>query len=288
MDVSNKVFVWSNSDLDGVASTILLGNMFSQFEYRPIFFGDFEEAYANWADTNLDSYDKVFIVGMPLDQSLINRLDDHRIVFVSDKGEKYNTFDSTLIVEEKSSCCKLLYGKFKGKVQFPTNLVKLVAYVDDYNSQTLKYEESRFLNAIYRKSGSKKFSHFIDRFWAGFDGYTDKEINLANQFFREIDNELQGLTLYKGQFKGFDIISTFSKFPVNEISRALLDNYDTDVIIVVNPSTKYVSFRKKRDSKSDIKFMAENLCNGGAGSSPRVGRSHRSSSISQQSSSNYE
>ncbi len=260
-----KIFLWVNSDLDGVASTILLGNMCSCFEYRPIFFGDFEDAYTKWAESNLENYDKVFIVGMPLDQSLINRLDDYKLVFITDKKEKYNTFYSALISEEKTSCCKLIYNKFKDKIQFSKKLVKLVAYVDNYNSQSLKFEESRFLNAIFRKSGAKKFTLFVNRFWNGFDGFTNKEVNLANQFYKEIDEVLENLTLFQGEFRGFKVLSTFTKASVNEVSKGIFDNYDTDVVVIVNPDTKYVSFRKNRESKADIKFMAENLCNGGGG-----------------------
>lgn len=261
----NKVFVWANADLDGVASTILLGNIFSNFEYKSIFFGNFVAAYEAWAQTDLDDYHTVFIVGMPLDQSTINRLDDSRLIFVTDKKEKLNVFDSTLFMEEKTSCCKLLYSKFKEKVVFPANLIKFIAYVDDYNSQTLKFDESKYLNAIYRKSGTHKFTKFVNRFWNGFDGLTDKEVNLGDQFYRELEKELETLTLYQGEFKGFKVMSTFTKFSVNEISQALLDVYGGEVVMIVNPDTKFVSFRKSKGSKADIRFMAENLCNGGGG-----------------------
>lgn len=259
-----KIFAWVNSDLDGVGSTILLGNLFPNFEYKSIFFGDFESTFTEWWAINQDNYDKVFIVGMPLIQSMVNKLDDYKIIFVSD-NDRPNVFDSTLIYEDTTSCTKLLYKKFKDKIDFPLQLKMFFVYINDYNSYELKHEESKFINAIFRKSGGGKFAKFVNRFWKGFDGFSTQEINLAESFFKELDNELEGLDLFKGEFKGFSVISTFSKFSVNELSSSILDNYETDVVIVVNPDTQFISFRKSKTSKADIVFMAENLCNGGGG-----------------------
>ena len=263
--VRSKIFIWANSDLDGAASTILLGNIFTQFDYQSVFFGKFEETYTAWAKNNLEDYDKVFIVGMVIDQTLLNKIDDPRIVVISDRGELLKAFDSTIITDECTSCCKLIYSKFKEKINFTVELKKLVLYVDDYNKYELKYEESKYLNGIYRKMGYKKFSTFVDRFWNGFDGFTDSEVALAGVFFDEIYTESQTLDIYKGEFKGWSVISTFSKFSVNEIAKELIDNYEADVIIIVNPDSKFVSFRKPNGSKADIKYMAENLCSGGGG-----------------------
>lgn len=263
-DVS-KIFIWANSDLDGACSTILLGNIFPNMEYRSVFFGDFQSQYTAWVKDNLDDYDKVFVVGMVLDQSLINKLDDRKVVFISDRNEQLNIFDSTLITEETTSCSKLIYKKFKDKVVFSQDLKKLILYVDDYNSYDLKYQESEYLNAIFRKTKFNKFVEFVKRFWCGYDGLTDMEMNLAQQFFKEIEDAASNLELYKGEFKGWSIIATFSKSSVNEIAKKLIDNYKADAIIIVNPDTKFVSFRKPTGSNADIIFMAENLCNGGGG-----------------------
>lgn len=260
----SKIFVWSNSDLDGACSTILLGNIFPTMEYKSVFFGDFLSQYTDW-ESNLENYDKVFVIGMVLDQSIINKIDDPRVVFVSDRGEKLNIFDSTMISEEYSSCCKLLYKKFKDKFEIPTDLKKLILYVDDYNFYSLKHKESEYLNAIYRNTRYNRFKVFVNRFWYGYDGLTDKEMESAEAFFNAIDNEYANLDLYEGTFKDWSVIATFSKFSVNEIAKKLIDNHKKDVMIVINPDTQFVSFRKPEGSKADIAFIAENLCSGGGG-----------------------
>ena len=265
IDVASKIFIWANADLDGAASTILLGNIFKNFEYQSVFFGKFEDTYTLWAKKNLENYDKVFIVGMVLDQSLISKLDDPRLVIISDRGDNLTSFDSILIDEDCTSCCKLLYKRFKEKIDFPVDIKKLILYVDDYNKYELKYDESKYLNAIYRKSGYKKFISFVNRFWNGFDGFTDKEIALADTFFKEIKDEVEKLIVYKGEFKDWVVISTFSNMAVNEVSKELMDGYVTDVVIVVNPDTRFVSFRKPKDSPADIQYMSEYLCSGGGG-----------------------
>lgn len=263
--VRNKIFIWANSDLDGAASVVLLGNILRNIEYKSTFFGRFEEEYKAWAKKHLEDFDKVFIVGMVLDQTLMNKLDDPRLVFISDRGENLHAFDSTLIMEKCSSCCKLIYKKFKNKVDIPLNVKKLVGYVDDYNEYSLKYEESKYLNALYRKLNYNKFVTFVNRFWDGYDGFSNSELELAQSFFDDISKEYAKLELYSGEFKGWRVLATFSKCSVNEIAKKMIDNHSSDVIIVVNMDTKFVSFRKPENSESDIVYMAENLCNGGGG-----------------------
>jgi hypothetical protein len=265
ISVRSKIFIWSNSDLDGACSVILLGQIFNQFEYQSCFFGKFEDEYLKWAKTNLENYDKIFIVGMVIDQRLLNKIDDPRLVIISDREDKLTAYDSTLIVEECSSCSKLIYKKFKKVKEFSVDVKKLLVYVDDYNEYLLKHEESKYLNAIYRRSGYRSFYKFVDRFFDGFDGFTDTEINIAEGFFGEIDKELSTMDLYSGEFKGWKVLAAFSKLSVNEIAKGLIDNHKTDVIIVVNPDTKFVSFRKSLGSPADIVYMAENLCDGGGG-----------------------
>ena len=271
-DVASKIFIWVNADLDGAASTILLGNIFKNFEYQSIFFGRFEETFTKWSKKNLNNYDKVFIIGMGMTQTTLSKIDDPRLVVISDSGDKLVAFDSIVISEKCTSCCKLLYNKFKTKYDFTINLKKLIAYVDDYNKSELKYEESKYLSAIYRKSGYKKFKIFVERFWSGFDGFTDSEIVMAEAYSNDIASEISNIDIYKGTFKGWSVISVFSSMANNEIAKQLLEKYLVDVVAVINSDLKYISFRKSHDSPADIKYMAENLCNGG-GSEYRSGGS---------------
>lgn len=264
MDMS-KVFAWVNSDLDGIGSTVLLGNLFKNFEYRHCFFGKFEEQYLPWAKENAEDYDKIFIVGMVLDQNLVKKIDDHRVVFVSDRPDDFKVWDSTKLQEECSSTTKLLYKKFKEKVEFTNDLKKFFLYVDDYNSYDLKHEETKYLNALYRKSGGNRFINFVNRFWNGFDGFTTTEVKLADSFFEELEKELENIQLFTGVYEGARFVSTISKFSVNELSHAIMENYDGDVVIVMNPDTQFVSFRKYPKSRVDLAKMAAILCDGGGG-----------------------
>lgn len=127
IDVQSRIFIWSNSDLDGACSVILLGQVFEEFEYQSCFFGKFEEEYLKWAKAKLEDYDKVFVVGMVIDQRLLNKIDDPRLVIISDRGEKLTSYDSTVITEECSSCSKLIYKKFKKIKDFPVNVKKIIS-----------------------------------------------------------------------------------------------------------------------------------------------------------------
>jgi oligoribonuclease NrnB/cAMP/cGMP phosphodiesterase (DHH superfamily) len=261
----SKVFVWVNSDLDGVGSVILLRNLFPNLEYRHCFFGNFEEQYNGWVKNCSGEYDKIFVIGMVLNQDLVKRIDDHRLIIVSDRKDDFKVWDSKLISEEYSSCTKLLYKKFKEKVNFSNNLKALFLFVNDYNSYDLKYEETKYLNALYRKSGSDRFVRFVNRFGKGFDGYTSTEIKLADSFFQDLQNELDKITLFTGDYEGYKVISTISKFSVNELAHSIMSEYVSDTVIVMNPDTKFVSFRKPKGSTLNIAKMAEDICKGGGG-----------------------
>ena len=261
----SKIFAWINSDLDGVGSTVLLGNIFSNFEYRHCFFGNFQEQYLTWEKENSQDYDLIFIVGMVLDQQFLKKIDDPRVTVISDRPEKFRVIDSTLIQEEASSCTKLLYKKFKSKFDFTKDLKLFFLYVDDYNSYDLKHEETKYLNALYRKSGGNRFVKFVNRFWNGFDGFTDTEIKLGDTFLKEIQDELESICLYEGKYEDYKVISTMTKASVNEITASILENYKIDAVIVINPDTQFVSFRRGKGSSIDIAEMAANLCEGGGG-----------------------
>jgi oligoribonuclease NrnB/cAMP/cGMP phosphodiesterase (DHH superfamily) len=260
-----NVFLWTNCDLDGVASTIILGNAFakSNFDYQCVFFGDFEKKYTEWFNENSNKYDKIFIVGIPLDQNTINKIDDKKVIIISDKKENIKVYDSTLIDDDTTSCTKLLYKKFKDKFEFSSDLKKLIVYVDDYNSYELKTREAKILNGLFRKSGNNRFYNFVNKFWSGYQELSESELRLSSSFYKDLNSELENLCLYQGEYKGHSVIATFSKGSANEIANSLLDNYDYEIAIIVNVNTQFVSFRKKRNSSADIKFMAENLCNGG-------------------------
>jgi hypothetical protein len=259
-----KIFLWTNVDMDAVGSTILLGNCYSNMEYRSVFFGDFETEYLKWEE-NADAYDKVFVVGIPLSQSTLNKIDRSNITVVLDTDDDLNAKKAKLIIKEESSCCKLLYKILSKKYTFTPSIIKLIAHFDDYNSYELKYPLTKCLNALYRKSGSRKFQTFVNRFWGGLTDLTPNETMLCDQYTREIDEELQTLDVYSTKYQDRPVVATFSKLPVNEIAAYLLTEYKADVAIVVNPSTEFVSFRKSTASPIDLRYMAENLCNGGGG-----------------------
>ena len=258
-----NVFLWVNSDLDGVGSTILLGNIFKNSEYTPVFFGKFEQEYFEWYDDNFHKYDKIFVVGMPLSQDLVNKLDDKKIVFVSDQPDVIRIRESTLIQETLSSCSKLLYKKFSKSLQFPAEIKKLIAIIDDYNGYNLKLEESKILNALFRRSGSRRFYNFVNTFWEGFRSFSDSEIQIYQNFQKELTKEVENLELFGGVYKNRSVIATFSEFSAAEVANCIINTYTVDIVIVVNIKNKFVSFRKSKDSPADIVFMAQNLCNGG-------------------------
>ncbi len=265
IDVKSRIFVWANSDMDGAASVILFRTIFSKFNYRSVFFGAFEEQYKKWAKDNLEDYDKVFVVGMVLSQKLLDEIDDPRVVVISDMGEEYEMDDGLLIDEKCTSCCKLIFKKFRKHGKFTKNIIRLIGYVNDYNDYQLKYPESMYLNGLWRKTSYGRFDKFVDRFKDGYDGLTDSEMQRARDFMKEIETEMENIDLYYGLYKDYRVYAVFSKLSVNEVAHHLMKKCNCEVVIVVNQDTNFVSFRKPRESEANIARMAKKLCDGGGG-----------------------
>lgn len=260
-----KVYVWANSDLDGAGSTILMGKVFKNIEYSGVFFGDFEENYLTWLEENSETYKKIFIIGISLSQSTLNKIDSDKVIIINDRNDGLVAKKSKIIDDESSSCVRIIYNMFKEKVEFSSNIKRLVLYIDDYNSYALTTPEAKYINGLYRKSGSSKFYSIVNRFWNGYDGLSCREKEKAEAFFKEIENDLENGTLYVKEEDGIKIIATFSDLSVNEIAGSILKAYDVDVVIVIGLRNRFVSFRKNTNSPADIKYLAENLCNGGGG-----------------------
>lgn len=266
--VESDIFLWVNSDLDGVGSAILLSHIFPNFEYSHVFFGKFQESYLKWVKKNYNRYDRIFIVGFPLSQEFINKIDDQKVVIINDKGDNFKTWESIYIDEPSSSCSKLIYKKFKDKIEFSKEVKRLILYIDDYNSQELKYEESKYLNSIYRTFSLNRFSLFFERFKNGYDGITQTEEDRHLSYMEEIDHEASILDIYQGFWRDKKVIGVVTKMPVNEISQELFKHYKCDFILILNPDTNFVSFRRPKTSDVDVSQIALMLCGGGG--SPSV------------------
>lgn len=266
--VESKVFLWVNSDLDGVGSAILLSHVFPKFSYSHVFFGKFPEDYMKWVKKEYNNYDKIFIVGFPLTQEFVNKIDDEKLVIINDKGDKLKTWESLYIDEEYSSCSRLIYSKFKDKIDFSKDVKRLVLYVDDYNTQTMKFEETKYLNAIYRTYSYNRFGSFFTRFRDGYDGISDSEVQRYEDFYKKIEETASTLDIYEGKFRDWSVVGTIisNSLPVNELFQELSKHYKGDFMMFINSETNFVSFRSYPDSNVNVGEIAEVLCDGGGNS----------------------
>lgn len=269
-----KVFVWANSDMDGAASVILMKQIFKSLDYSGVFFGELEEKMIPWYDEHEDEYDKIFIIGCSLNQSLLNKIDSEKVVIINDRDDGLTSKYAKIKTEEFPSCTLYIYKLFSEALKLSKEMKRLVKYVNDYNSYALETEEAQYLNGLFRKSGSNRFDFFINRFENGYDGFTFSEKRIAQVFFKELEDEFDSLDLFHTIYdEKYKILGTFSDKSVNEIAGPILNQHkDVDAVIVISLRNKYVSFRKREGSDIDIVFLAENLCSGGGGQYASAGR----------------
>ena len=156
-----KIFVFTDSDLDGAASLLVLHWVLKanpgDIKFQTVTVSNFRKEFLLWAAENsIENYDAVYF--LDLDTSSSSDLIDNKKSIIIDHHEthdasKYKNANTNISVT--TSCAKLLYLHFKDKLTSLTNEQKyLIALANDYDSYTLKLTESYNLNCAF--SNSKK------------------------------------------------------------------------------------------------------------------------------------
>lgn len=267
-----KIFVWTHHDLDGVISYITLkwAHPNDEFSYQTTNAWAFREDYLKWSLKNkLEDYDKVFIVDLDVSES-VDLIDKKNVTLIDHHNSHvengfYN--NATAHIENGTSACMAIYQLYKDKVEFTKAQKLLIILGNDYDSYTLEVPYSKMLNSIFWKT-QNNFETFIEKYKDGFIDFTTQQINLYEQHQQELKNAIEKLEYYENRKakidgKFYHVISTFSNKFVNDVADHILENYDPDIAIVVNPTTKHVSFRRSESSNIDVGTFASVIAKGG-------------------------
>jgi oligoribonuclease NrnB/cAMP/cGMP phosphodiesterase (DHH superfamily) len=269
-----NVAIWTDNDLDGAGSALAIKLMYGSspvnFTIQDVNDSTFAGMYRSWSDANYESFDKIYILDVWVPDEIVSLVDREKVIIIDhhkshvDVKDRYKV--AKAIIEDCSSCCKLIVEKFDrifSKI-LTDKQRELFKIVDDYDSYTLKFPDTLKLNSIYHSYNAPKGTKFIERFANGLGDYTAFEQNAYKLFCNKLKDAIENATFFKGTLKGYNVISCVANSCINELAHYSLKKYNADIAIVVNTTSCKVSFRKKKNSCTiQLNKLAEILCNGG-------------------------
>ena len=269
-----KIFVWTHADLDGLVSCLVVkwAHPNHDFEYLPVSGFGIREDVTKWMlKHNFSDYERVFVVDLDVSENA--DLFDKPNVFIVDhhkshvENGKYK--QAVAIIKEYPSACLLLYKVFKKlyDIKLSKQQKTLILLGNDYDSYTLAIPESKMLNTIFWET-QKNFETLTKFFDNGFQGFTKQQLAICEIHKRELQQAIEKLKLFENKSlkiskKSVHVIATFASTYINEIADYILETFNPDIALIVNLSSKHVSFR--RNKKSDVKLhkLAEKIADGG-------------------------
>lgn len=269
-----KMHVWTDADLDGAGSyltlTWLLG---SKFPYTVSPSNTFRAAFLEWQKLHkISDYEKIFILDLDVSEN-VDIVDHPNVVIIDhhsshfpNKG-KYTK--ATVIVEEETSACKLLYKKFhKVVTEELTHAQKqFILHVDDYDSYQFQLNQTRGLNVIFWNYQGDRVEKLAERFKNGFTGFTTQEKSIIDFYQKRLARIVDELEIFTTvapiSEKQVKFVATFVTEFLNDVAEYVLKVTGADVALVINTKTNKVSFRRSKSSTVNVSKLAERLAEGG-------------------------
>lgn len=273
------ILIFTDHDLDGAGSALLLKEVFKGHDVIVVETSEYRilnEFKNRWS--SLDHFDKIFVCDLSLNEEQAVAINRENVVVVDHHetharfADKYTKAKS--IVTEYSSNTKLIFDKFKSKINVTPAKEALVNLIDQYDSWSFDFPREKApaeLNAIFYGYNKPKVDKFIESFKDGLRDFTPHEKGAIKLHFKQFVEQLES-PKFAGKIKDFKVVSTFVTKQVNEVANYMIDKYDADVAIIVNLDIKVVSFRKKKGVDINLGKLAEKLCDGGGSHNLAGGR----------------
>lgn len=267
---NKKVFVWSHLDLDGVVSYLVV-RWFYGFSVPVIFTTplDFRNEFAAWSKENFDKYDRIYILDMDVtsSQDLVDFdkvcILDHHVASHTAQYKKAKA--GVKVCTSAAKLAYMVFSKMSG-ANFTKAQRTLIAMADDYDSYSLQSPLSDDLNTLLFESQHKPFD-FIEDFKDGFTGFNQIQRNIITLYKRKLKKILDEIQVYHQmllvQGKTRNVVGAFATDCINEVARKLSEQYNGELVFVVNLKTNRVSWRRRNDSDVDVSKLANILCEGG-------------------------
>lgn len=272
--MSKKIHIFADSDLDGAISlqTFYWLVRPKNATHTIVRVNDFKTEFTNFLKyNNIDDYEKIFILDLDISQDSLDVADIEKVVVVDHHDTHVQNVDkyknATTIVELCTSCCKLIYNKFKHIRELSKRQQYLILLGDDYDSYQLKLPDSYNLNVVFWNYQGDKFQKFSDDFGKGFFGFNKFQKNIIALNEKKLNDLKRSIKIYEAtlpiQNKDIKFVSTFADSCINEIAEYIISKYKSDVGLVVNLNTNKVSFRKSKDCDIHLGNLSKKIADGG-------------------------
>lgn len=273
-----KCAIFTDCDLDGLGSYLVF-KWYTNLntEHTICSQSNFRKTFTSWsAKRDLDSYDKIYIFDLDVsthDLELVDRknvtiIDHHDTHVANVKNYKH----ATPLVKPYTSCCKLIYNLLKAKkpdVQLTQQQKLLVLLVDDYDSYQLKLKDSYNLNVVLWNYKGSRAEQFERDFGSGFNGFNQSHLNMIHMNNKKVSRVISELDVFCGKMsisgKERNVYATMVSESLNEVAHYIIDNFDCDICMIINPKTSRVSFRMNKQKAGDVDLgnLAKKLADGG-------------------------
>lgn len=269
-----KTIVFTDADLDGSMSYLLLKLCSTKtLPYKVTTVTKFSDDFKAWSrKNNVNDYEKIIILDLDVSKS-IELIDlpnviiiDHHKTHVENKDNYKN---AKVIVQEYPSCAKLIYKIYKSKLDdvLNDNQKKLLLLVDDYDSWTHKYPQSKKLNYIFWNYQGDRLEKFLKDFSTGFKKFNENHLRTIEFYERKLTKTVESLAYHQAivSINGSKrkCISTFANTLISDIGNYLIESLQADIGFVINPDTNRVSVRKNKDCDVDLGKLSRKLIDGG-------------------------
>jgi oligoribonuclease NrnB/cAMP/cGMP phosphodiesterase (DHH superfamily) len=274
-----NILIWTDNDLDGAASALLIKKLYGKKATKLTIHEVTELTVAGKFKAAKDTfghYDVIYVLDLDLKEELIELIDIDPVVVI-DHHKQHKEIahlyrNAKVIIEEETSCVKLIKRRFAKHLNLSSKHDDLFALVDDYDCYNLQFKDSLKLNAVFWTLNAPKVENFIKAFKDGYREFTIHEKNAIKLYLKKFKEQIESAETYNGDIKGNKIIAVFADYAINEVAQYFIKKHKADIGIVINLKSHTVSFRRSKKSKADVSVLAKALCEGGGSAAAAGGR----------------
>jgi oligoribonuclease NrnB/cAMP/cGMP phosphodiesterase (DHH superfamily) len=272
-----KIVVWSDVDLDGAMCQLMLRWLYKaeNIEMRICNVARLREELLKWLMSHkFADYEQVIFAD--LDTTHVSDLIDAANTTIYDH---HSSHASNIYVKAKTniiackSAAEVIYRSNKEAFSkcMTAEKMKLLLLVSDFDSYTLELKDSKNLSIAFWSQTGNRVEQFCKDYDNGFRGFTQLQHNAIALYHKKLQDILSNLQLFAGNIKDNKVMSCFCDTAHNDVATHIIDAYKADVVMLVNPKTQTVSFRKHDDCKINLAELAAKLCENGGGHEDAAG-----------------
>lgn len=236
---NHKVLNIHHKDLDGVASSIVMKNVFNNIDFKELRYGEVNEYLKT---INYDNYDVVVLTDISPES--IDAFDYSDKLFLLDHHDSaigYHSPEQFRIVESGKCAAYLVKTFFENLFSIDLSYLNdFVDYTNDYDMWINEKVQGWVLNELYFKYWDELFRR---RFKSGAIILTTEEKLYIKERRILLEQKYEHLQTY--DLEDINGCFFFSNNFINDLCHKLLTIKKYDVVICVNPKSKNCSIRIK-------------------------------------------